>query len=694
MPPKYKNRGLDEAYLKYRSKDNYEILKPSKTAAVKKLENIYLNNTWNLNDKFKDVQKQLNNLASQNRDVSWLNGIQYMDYKPKARIDYTNGVSNFSLQALSEGKYFKTFTQSKDRGNKLETEKASARHIEWFATNLPSFKKYEDDDSCRWVVKDNILLLAEILEYRNNKNQAVDTFSGDLKAIQRVIKLLLGEDAEMAKKISILQFDIKQLTNLREGTNKIVTENEIRGFVPYENLLDVVDELEKKWVDMMEGFNQDDGKNHPAHVFDAHMDLLTLALYVWDFPSRKEKFELQFENKTKNWKPTDTGNFVNVSNDTDRVIIHFNTEKKKHQPIHFELQFGSGKSVLDAYNNRLSDLLRRSYKLYKRKYVFIPKNTWGSNRNKNGNEYKQVSSSTPSMWLRKFVTGRVININSLRSAFISYWWNKLNSNEKEILVVRMRTSKREAENNYRKDYTDTNTLARVKLEPTDALLEQAYTGTGDRPIDVDNRTLPAIDLDRPIPAIPINQPRTLLSQRPRKVRKDARGQDSHTRRYENWIRWYEKGNNKQKHNAAASKRSTTTLAYAQRYVRELNTGLMDIAKVKDATIIKYGLEYKSEENRWITTLTTNEMECIDICKKGTEQEDVCECDVSDTESVASLTDAEMDKLIRDASNKVLKVADKPTKSKKKVIEKVIEKVVDTATNKRVRKQPQKRDMVY
>ena len=72
-----------------------------------------------------------------------------------------------------------------------------------------------------------------------------------------------------------MQFDFKQLTNLREGTNKIVTENEIRGFVPYETLIDVVDELEKKWV---EGLNQDDGRNHPVNVFDAHMDLLTLAL--------------------------------------------------------------------------------------------------------------------------------------------------------------------------------------------------------------------------------------------------------------------------------------------------------------------------------------------------------------------------------------------------------------------------------
>jgi hypothetical protein len=255
--------------------------------------------------------------------------------------------------------------------------------------------------------------------------------------------------------------------------------------------------------------------------------------------------------------------------------------------------------------------------------------------------------------------------------------------------MRMRTSKREAENNYRKDYTDTSTLAQVKLEPTDDIQERAYTGTDQMPIDVDNRALPAIDLDRPIPAIPINQTRTLLSQRPRKVRKDARGQETHERRYENWIRWYEKGNNKQKHNAAASKRSTTTLAYAQRYVRELNTGLMDIEKVKDATIIKYGLEYKVDENRWITTLTTNEMRCMDDCKKGTEKEVVCECEVSDTESVASLTDAEMDKLIRDASNKVMKSVDKPTKAKKKVIEKVIEKVVDTASNKRVRKQPQR-----
>jgi len=83
---------------------------------------------------------------------------------------------------------------------------------------------------------------------------------------------------------------------------------------------------------------------------------------VWDFPGRKEKFELQFENKPKNWKPTELGNFINVSNKTDRVIILYNTEKKKHQPIHFELQLSSGKSVFDAYNNRLNDLLRRSYK--------------------------------------------------------------------------------------------------------------------------------------------------------------------------------------------------------------------------------------------------------------------------------------------------------------------------------------------
>jgi uncharacterized protein YxeA len=123
----------------------------------------------------------------------------------------------------------------------------------------------------------------------------------------------------------------------------------------------------------------------------------------------------------------------------------------------------------------------------------------------------------------------------------------------------MRTSKREAENNYRKDYTDTSTLARVKLEPTDDILHHASTGTTDRPLDVENIAVnienislnPNVAISR---AIPIDQARTLLSQRPKKVRKDARGQETHDRRYDNWIRWYNKDGNKQKHNAAASKK--------------------------------------------------------------------------------------------------------------------------------------------
>ncbi len=42
---------------------------------------------------------------------------------------------------------------------------------------------------------------------------------------------------------------------------------------------------------------------------------------------------------------------------------------------------------------------------------------------------------------------------------------------------------------------DTDTLGRVKLEPTDDLLEQTYTGTDGSPIDVDNRSLPAINVE-------------------------------------------------------------------------------------------------------------------------------------------------------------------------------------------------------
>jgi hypothetical protein len=47
----------------------------------------------------------------------------------------------------------------------------------------------------------------------------------------------------------------------------------------------------------------------------------------------------------------------------------------------------------------------------------------------------------------------------------------------------------------------------------------------------------------------------------------------------------------------------------------------------------------------------------------------------------------MNVLICNASNKVLKTVDKPTKPKKKVVEKVIEQVVNKASNKRLRKVP-------
>ena len=55
--------------------------------------------TWTISLRDEDVQKQLNNLVSQNRDGSWLNGIQYMDYKPRARIDHTKRVEDVSSKS-------------------------------------------------------------------------------------------------------------------------------------------------------------------------------------------------------------------------------------------------------------------------------------------------------------------------------------------------------------------------------------------------------------------------------------------------------------------------------------------------------------------------------------------------------------------------------------------------------------------
>jgi hypothetical protein len=55
-------------------------------------------------------------------------------------------------------------------------------------------------------------------------------------------------------------------------------------------------------------------------------------------------------------------------------------------------------------------------------------------------------------------------------------------------------------------------------------------------------------------------------------------------------KWYADPKNKEEHKAKVRQHSKEPAVYRERYVRELNSGVMDISRVKPETLAKYNIQ--------------------------------------------------------------------------------------------------------
>ncbi len=109
-----------------------------------------------------------------------------------------------------------------------------------------------------------------------------------MKCLNRAIELILvnPDEEEIRWKYSALQIAIGDIKGFEDDFNNIVSVNELKSFIPYENLLDLVDKLEIT-------YKQSIGKvplNQEVHLNQA---LLAVAIMVLDYPSRLDKFEME-----------------------------------------------------------------------------------------------------------------------------------------------------------------------------------------------------------------------------------------------------------------------------------------------------------------------------------------------------------------------------------------------------------------
>ena len=567
MPPKRNiNNDNENIYIaKFKTQEGYKKMKIIYDDLKNKLETIFNNNKFDLKNQFEEVQSNFRDMDNATQSA-WLNGIMYIDFPNN---DFPQPINNISLKLFAEGEYKDKYVP---KPNTIATEKSYANTIKFFTKTFPSLSQYKDVDDISWMIPNNRLLTYEIINYNNTTNNKQGTLNKHFKALVRCYVLMLGAQDELKNKFSVLQIGLNQIDGKKDDMNIVSTEQELKQFVPYEQLVDIIEELESQYkteIAKLPPTIQNDGKKHSNDIFNLHQKILALALYVFDYPSRKEKMVMSFLTDEKDAKEEE--NYILMSQPTVKVL--YNAEKKGHKNTKYILS--CTQTGLSQYNKRLNKLIQYSYKTYPRPHLFIALNGWRAQKL----DKLDKSGDTVAGWIRELIPSKNLGVDGFRSAFASYWFYRSNNLQKNMMARRMRTSVQTILKSYVKHYQNTDTLAKVKIEPTDDLVQHANSNN----IDLSN----ANNNNRPQRQQVNNN--NLIAQQIRRVEPVI---SSHERKANNFKRWYENPENKKEHLAKVKEHSKLPLTYAKRIVRELNSGLQEYNRMTSTTLEKYGIKVK------------------------------------------------------------------------------------------------------
>lgn len=333
-----------------------------------------------------------------------------------------------------------------------KSDKNISASIKFFRNNLPNFQHYKDSDNIDWVITHHRQLVVEILRYYASKasKPSLATLKSRFNAMTRIFRIAYETKTyPLYEKYSGLVLFLSNQFEADEHNNEL-SQLELKKFVPFNIVLDKQKELQQQ-------FNAMQNKN-TIKAYDLNQNLVLLSLYSLIPPLRREVFGLKFSNTTQK-----NDDWVVIK--ADEVLLDLNEEKKRHDAILFNL-------TNDA--PELAKLLRESYELYPRTYLFTP-------FKKYPDVSTQASVSTIETRLTALFlfTGKSVSVNSLRSSYVSYMnseaintGKQLSVNQKEKIAYRMRTSRKYLDEAYlkifpiAKDYSGAPKVD-IKAEPID-----------------------------------------------------------------------------------------------------------------------------------------------------------------------------------------------------------------------------------
>jgi hypothetical protein len=476
-----------------------------------------------------------------------------------------------------------------DYEKKTKYDKTTVKvNIQFFVKNLPSFKKYAKRDTLDWVILQHRLLVIEILEFYKGKKRRLSTLENRLNAILRVMKIAYHNKLSPVYRLfSIMVFQLHDMIMDDEGRNEL-TQLEEKKYINWKDVLKIQASMEAEFNNIVE--------KKTKEAYDLNNDLLLISLYSLIPPLRNEIKLLEF---THNMTDKDK-DYIYINKKMDNIVIEFNKEKKRHGKIYFDLAKGKYK------NAHLMKIIKESYVLYPRKYLFTIKN-----------DYPDVSSKATVRALDerllnifyKYGIENQITVNSLRSSYVTYRLvdKTLKFNDKIKITIQMRTSLLCLERSYNKiinrspmfkddDYDDDDT------DDEDFDYDDFYEDEDDdedmddiSDSELDDLKQDIIDNDKPAKGPVRNATQSVTAP----VQVAVVGLTAYQKKLQRDKEYYARNKEERKKKLKEYKDKKTTFEKTRERILQLLNASSDYAeKMRDTTKEKYKFEYDDAKKKW------------------------------------------------------------------------------------------------
>lgn len=487
----------------------------------------------------------------------------YIEHLP---ISIVSGLANFQEKIVIPMKriplYSKLIKGDYHKGHANYDKTNVKDNINFFINNLPSFLKYQNEDKLDWILKYHRLLALEIFDYYKDNEPTPSTLEARFNSILRVIRIAyMSKTSPLYQLFSSIVFQLHNEALDIEGKNKL-NKTERYKFIHWLDVLKIQKDMEKR-------FNGIPNK-HSQAAYDLNNDLLLISMYSLIPPLRNEVKHLQF---SKSMRQNDK-DYIYINSNKTSVILKLNKIKKQHKAVHFDLTVG--KFACPS----LAEIIKQSYTLYPRQYVFTLKDSYSDVSTRASQ--RAMDNRLIALFNRYGIKNNV-SVNSLRSSYVSYRFSdkSLTYNQKKQIVYQMRTSMVCLERSYNK-IVDNEPL----LKDEDLCINQENAKCTRKGVDFDCDDVNKNEEPDENIAPPSPKPKKpFISQYEKKKMQNKEYYQKHKQTIQNKIK--ERNANK-----------TTFERSRERMAQLLNASSDYACRIKTSTIEKYKFYYDEADRRW------------------------------------------------------------------------------------------------